>query len=87
MSERGNIMEEKKEVTFEEAYEKAKALKPVITYCVEYKDFYSFCNDIDGNTDGGDGPCVIVKETGEAVNFLEVIRYQSPRIKRIDLKA
>ena len=72
-------------LTFEEAYEKAKALRADITDCTEYEDYYVFGSENDENSDGGDGPCVILKRSGEAINFLEMLRMPSELIGEIEL--
>ncbi len=57
-------------ITYEEALKKAKEKKPDIDNCVEYENGYVFgCHDDDNYTGGGHVPCVIVKETGDAVSM------------------
>lgn len=58
-------------VTYEEAYKIAKGLKSNIDTCDERKTAYVF----DGGTAsfGGDGPAVVLKETGECINFVSFI--------------
>ena len=58
-------------ITYEEALAKAKSLKPNIDNCGEYEKGYIFGSHEDDESFGGDGPVVILKETGEAVNILE----------------
>lgn len=57
-------------LTFEQALEKAQTLKENITGFSAYKKCYSFTSSADAMTKGGDGPVVIVKETGDAINFV-----------------
>ena len=62
-------------ITYEEAFEKAKELKPNIDNCTEYENGFVFgCYD-DDNYIGGVGhtPCVILKKDGKAVPMGEFI--------------
>ena len=58
-------------ITYEEALIKAKTLKSTINECSEMSNAYIFSCKDDENYEGGSGhtPCVIIKETGEAVNM------------------
>ena len=58
-------------ISFEEALKKVKTLKPSINECSELSNAYIFSSKDDANYEGGSGhtPCVIIKETGEAVNM------------------
>lgn len=56
-------------LTYEQALEKAKAIKPQINRYCEFKGAYAFSFD-DGPADGGESPVVILKDTGEALNFV-----------------
>lgn len=58
-------------LTYEEALEKARIVKPRINYCVEYTSAYSFGFDVDNNTEGGDAPVVIMKDDGRVMNQLD----------------
>lgn len=63
------VREVKIVITYEEAYKKAKELKPLINNCTEYENGYVFGYD-DGSVPsdgGGNQPCVILKEDGSAV--------------------
>lgn len=58
-------------ISFEEAIKKAKELKPSTDSCSEMSNAYIFACKDDENYEGGSDhtPCVIIKETGEAVNM------------------
>ena len=57
-------------ISYEEALKKAKALKPNIDECSELDNAYIFSCKADENYEGGNhAPCVIIKETSEAVNM------------------
>lgn len=57
-------------ITYEVAYETAKALKPTINRCTEYENGYVFgCTDDDNFVGGGHTPCVILKKDGKAVTM------------------
>lgn len=57
-------------VPFEEALKKAKKYKKRIDRFTEYKTAYVFANERDINSIGGEGVCIIMKRTGEALNFI-----------------
>ena len=56
-------------MNFEEAKKKAKELRKDIDYCQEYEDAYIFSKK-DDNSFGGQGPVVILKENGKAINMV-----------------
>ena len=59
-------------LSFESALAIAKQLKRNIDYCTEYENAYSFsCKE--NFSFGGDGPVVIMKDSGEAINFVSFI--------------
>ena len=58
-------------VTYEEALKKAKTLKHNINACDEYDIAYLFKSTEEEFCIGGNGPCVILKENGRAINRLE----------------
>lgn len=58
-------------LTYEEALKKAKGLKSRINRCVGFNNAYSFFYKSGKKQDGGENPIVIMKETGEALNFIE----------------
>ena len=62
-------------ITYEEAYKKAKSLKPNIDKCFEYDTAYMFASSEDDFSIGGDGPCVILKETGEAISRIHFLEF------------
>ena len=72
-------------ITFEDAYAKAKQLKPTIDNCTEYENGYVFgCRDDD--SEGTNTPCVIMKESGKAINMPSfVISGTGEGIRHFDL--
>lgn len=58
-------------LTYEEALKKAKQLKSRINKCTEFNNAYSFYYNSGKAQDGGENPVVIMKETGEALNFIQ----------------
>lgn len=52
---------------YEEAKKIALANKADIDRCVEYEDAYLFSSSHDEDGDGGRGPCVILKDSGQAI--------------------
>ena len=60
-------------VSYESALKKAKQLKKNIDHCMEYERAYSFSSKEDEFSFGGDGPVVILKENGEAINFVSFV--------------
>ena len=57
-------------ISYNEALKKARELKSNIDKCIEYDIAYMFASSEDDWTIGGDDPCVILKETGEAKSRL-----------------
>lgn len=55
-----------------EATRIAKGLKSGINHYAEEPDAFIFTGPQD-NSDGGDGPCVVMKDTGECLNMLAYI--------------
>lgn len=71
-------------ITYEEALNKAKELKPPIDTCSETEDAFVFSNSKTNDVFGGDQPCVILKESGKAINYLHfVLNYKSEELRRI----
>ncbi len=60
-------------VNYEAALKKAKRLKPNIDRCAEYEKAYSFSSKADEFTIGGDGPVVVLKDSGQAINFIDFL--------------
>lgn len=56
-------------LTYEQALARAKKVKPQINSYCEFAGAYAFSFD-SGSQDGGEGPVVILKDTGEALNFI-----------------
>lgn len=56
-------------LTYEQALAKAKGVKPQINSFCEFEGAYAF-SSATGPQDGGESPIVILKETGEALNFV-----------------
>ena len=55
-------------MTFKKAEKIARGLKENIDFCQEYEDAFIFSKK-DELSIGGDGPVVILKESGEAINM------------------
>ena len=55
-------------INYEDALLKAKELKDDIDTCTEYDKGYLFSSETDKFSIGGDGPVVIMKENGNAIN-------------------
>lgn len=55
-------------ITYEQALKKAMKLNTSVNYCTEYTDAYVF-SDHNDDSIGGNGPVVILKEDGSAVNM------------------
>ena len=72
-------------ITYEEALKIARKLKHGIDCYSECKVAYIFRNSKDPDSDGGDGPCVVLKDTGEAVNYLELFKYTDEETEESDL--
>lgn len=76
-------------ISYEEAYNTAKKLKPNIDGCIEYENGYVFLNYKRKRTIGGYGQtrCVILKENGKAVPFNEfIIIGTGKEIREFDIK-
>lgn len=72
-------------ITYDEALSKAKELKKDIDFCVEYSDAYMFGLKSEENEIGGN-PCIILKETGKAINIVEYFdEYDAKEIKRFEV--
>ena len=57
-------------ISYEEAYAKAKALKPDMDNCTEYDNAYVFgCYADNDYIGGGHSPVVILKQDGKAVDM------------------
>lgn len=60
-------------MTYEKALKKAKKLKPNIDNCMEYSDAFVFGSHADDMNFGGDGPVVILKKNGKAINMVDYL--------------
>lgn len=58
-------------LNYEEALSVAKSKKSKINKCIEYNKAFAFSYEDGVCRDGGDSPVVIMKDTGEAINFIE----------------
>ena len=65
-------------ITYEEAYAKARELKPNFDACDEYDNAYVFKAESERFNIGGEGACVILKTTGKAINTTEFFDNYSP---------
>ena len=74
-------------VNFEQALEIAKKLKRNIDACDEYNDAFLFKRKADEYTIGGDSPCVVLKESGRAINVVEYFdNYVAEHIREFDVE-
>ncbi|MDO4439092.1 MAG: hypothetical protein Q4B86_06590 [Eubacteriales bacterium] len=55
-------------ISYETALKTAKELKKNIDKCIEYDSAYMFTSKEDEGSIGGSGPCVILKDSGKAIN-------------------
>lgn len=62
-------------ISYDEALKTARELKGNIDKCYEYDIAYMFASSEDDYTIGGDGPCVILKETGQAISRLHFFEF------------
>lgn len=60
-------------ITYEEALNIARDLKTNIDNCSEETSAYIFGSHEDDDMIGGDGPVVVLKEEGEAINMTSYI--------------
>lgn len=58
-------------IGYEDALKKAKKLKGNIDNCREFSDAYVFGSHADDFSFGGDGPVVILKNSGRAINMVD----------------
>ena len=73
-------------ISYEDALKKAKELKPNIDACDEYDSAYMFKARSEEFTIGGCSPCVILKESGRAINQLEYFdNYKAEHIREFDI--
>ena len=75
-------------ISYEEALNRAKMLKPNTDSCTEYENGYVFGSSKDANFEGGRGhiPCVILKSNGNAIPMNEfVISGTGEYIKEFDI--
>lgn len=56
-------------LTFRECLAIARKEKQRVNHCVEYSNAYMFSWDTGEESDGGDTPIVVMKETGETMNM------------------
>lgn len=76
-------------ISYEEAYTKAKELKPNLDSCTEFENGYMFGSSKDKGYYGGSGhtPVVILKENGKAIPMNEfVIMGTGEEIRDFDIK-
>ena len=67
--------------TFESAKKEALKLRRDVDFCMEYEKAYVFSkkNDI---SIGGEGPVVILKDSGKAINMVEFCNMHSGELIR-----
>jgi hypothetical protein len=74
-------------LTLEQALKKARAVKPNINRCTEFKGAYAFFFEDSTDTDGGDSPVVITKDTGEALNFVSyAVKHGGEVVRQFDVQ-
>ena len=74
-------------VTYDEALKKAKTLKSNIDACDEYSDAFVFKCRAEEWSSGGNAPCVILKDSGRAINQVEYFdRYEADHIREFDIE-
>lgn len=73
-------------LTYDEALALARSKKSKINCGSEYNNAYVFSYDSGERTVGGDSPIVIMKDTGEALNFMTyAVRSGNKFIKDFDV--
>lgn len=73
-------------IGYNEAYEKAKALKDNIDKCVEYDTAYMFVSNYDEFKIGGDGPVIIMKDNWRAVGQTYYYsQYEANEVKEFNI--
>ena len=73
-------------VTYEKAYEIAKDMMPNIDACVEYENAYMFKRKAANHSIGGDGFCIILKESGKKISQTEFFdSYDAAIVREFDL--
>ena len=60
-------------INYDEALAKAKGLKSNIDKCTEYETAFIFSSSADEMSIGGDGPVVIKKSDGAAINMVDYL--------------
>ena len=74
-------------ITYEQALKKAQKLNKSVNYCMEYTDAFVFSDKNDDDI-GGNGPVVIMKSNGDAVNMAYYVNTsEGDYVKAYDLKA
>ncbi len=74
-------------ITYEQALEKARKLKQGIDACDEYDKAFVFKRKADRFNIGGDGACVILKDSGKAIEQTEFYdEYGAEHIREFDVK-
>lgn len=75
-------------VTYEEALEVARENKKSgFDACDEYNDAYVFKLRADEFTIGGESPCVVLKDSGRAINIVEYFdNYEAEHIREFDVE-
>ena len=69
-------------VSYKEALATARELKPSIDACDEYDQAFLFKCKAEECLIGGDGPIVVLKETGKAINQLAFFDDCGPKLIR-----
>lgn len=73
-------------LSYDEALKKAKEKKSQINRCQEYENAFVFSYDSGTDSEGGEVPIAIIKESGEALNFIVyATQYEHKLVKEFDV--
>lgn len=75
------------DMAYAQALDIARSKKAKINYCTEYNNAYVFSYDTGEQSKGGDSPIVIMKDTGEALNFISyAVRDGNEIVREFEVK-
>lgn len=73
-------------ITYKKAYKIAAELMRNIDTCVEYENAYMFKRKAEMHSIGGNGACVVLKESGKAIGQTEYYdNYEAVLVKEFDV--
>ena len=79
-------MRSKGTITYEKAYELAKQKMPNIDACVEYENAYMFKRKAEKHSIGGNGFCIVLKDSGKILSQTEYFKdYETEKVREFDL--